>query len=135
MNPLRTIKMRGEERELLITPSLFRIAKDRNWVIEVNNPEDLIEVAEAYHKLIYCALINAHEVRKWDGKQGELGVTLMDVEVWIIENPKEFGELLNDFVLILTGKDLTELADESEKKKEKKLSLWSGIMMRLRRFW
>jgi hypothetical protein len=91
-------------------------------------------VAEAYHKLIYCSLINAYEVRKWDNPTTEeLDVTLMDIEVWVIQNPDKFSALLNDFVIILTGKDVAELAKETDIKKKKK-SIWLGIIRRLKGF-
>ena len=131
-NPLQTIEIGGKEREILITPSLFRIAKDRSWQIEIQDTTDLIQVAEAYHKLIYCSLINAYEVRKWDNPNTkELDVTLMDIEVWVIQNPDKFSTLLNDFVIILTGKDVAELAKETDVKKKKK-STWLAIIQRLK---
>jgi hypothetical protein len=131
-NPLQTIEIGGSEREILITPSLFRIAKERNWVIEIQDTSDLIQVAEAYHKMIYCALINAYEVRKWDNPSLELNVTLMDIEVWVIQNPDKFAALLNDFVAILTGKDINEIVKDTEQVKKK--STWLAIIQRLRSF-
>jgi hypothetical protein len=129
---LQTIEIGGSEREILITPSLFRIAKERNWVIEIQDTSDLIQVAEAYHKMIYCALINAYEVRKWDNPSLELNVTLMDIEVWVIQNPDKFAALLNDFVAILTGKDINEIVKDTEQVKKK--STWLAIIQRLRSF-
>jgi hypothetical protein len=131
-NPLQTIEIGGSEREILITPSLFRIAKERNWVIEIQDTSDLIQVAEAYHKMIYCALINAYEVRKWDNPSLELNVTLMDIEVWVIQNPDKFAALLNDFVAILTGKDINEIVKDTEQVKKK--STWLAIIQKLRSF-
>jgi hypothetical protein len=131
-NPLQTIEIGGSEREILITPSLFRIAKERDWVIEIQDTSDLIQVAEAYHKMIYCALINAYEVRKWDNPSLELNVTLMDIEVWVIQNPDKFAALLNDFVAILTGKDINEIVKDTEQVKKK--STWLAIIQRLKSF-
>lgn len=133
MKALRKVRIGGEERELLITPSLFRVAKDRGWKIEIKDTEDLIEVTEAYLRLIYCSIINAYEVRKWDNSElEEPDVTLIELYEWSAEHPEDYGRLLNDFIEILTGKKIAEISKEKEEVKKK--SIWYKIMTRLRNF-
>ena len=112
-------------RELLVTPSLFRIAKERQFKIEITDADDLIQIAEAYRKIIYCAVINAYEVRKFDNPDLVFDITLMDIEEWCMNNPEKYGQLIQDIVTLLTGKSVEELA---EKKKSKGKSIWCKIM-------
>ncbi len=133
MKALRKVLIGGKERELLIAPSLFRVAKDRGWKIEIKDSEDLIEVTEAYLRLIYCSVINAYEVRKWDNPElEEPDITLIELYEWSAENPVEYGRLLNDFIEILTGKKISEINKEKEIVKKK--SIWSKIMTKLKSF-
>lgn len=133
MRALRQIIIEGKERELLITPSLFRVAKERGWKIEVNDTSDLVDVTEAYLKLIYCSIINAYEVRRWDNPDLEKPqIELMDIYTWSVEHPEDYASLLNDFIEILTGKKITEIAKDKEEVKKK--SIWYKIMTRWRSF-
>lgn len=133
MRALRKVLIGGRERELLITPSLFRVAKERGWKIEIKDTEDLIEVTEAYLRLIYCSIINAYEVRKWDNPElEEPDITLIELYEWSVEHPDDYGRLLNDFIEILTGKKISEISKEKEKVKKK--SIWSKTMTKLKSF-
>lgn len=133
MKALLKINLRGEEREMLVTPFLFRVAEQRGIKVVIENPDDLLEVLSAYQKLIYCAIHAAHEIRKFDEPNlKNCDVTLLDIEVWAAENKEDYGKLINDFVNLLSGKTIKELSNEVEKKKKK--SILSGIMTRLRSF-
>ena len=133
MRALQRVLIGGKERELLVAPSLFRVAKDRNWKIEIQDTDDLIQVTEAYLRLIYCSIINAYEVRKWDNPDlEEPDITLMELYEWSTEHPEDYGKLLNNFIEILTGKKITEIAKDNEKVKKK--SIWYKIMTRWRSF-
>lgn len=135
MRALQRVLIGGKERELLVAPSLFRVAKDRGWRIEIQDTEDIIEVTEAYLRLIYCSIINAYEVRKWDNPNlEEPDITLMELYEWSTEHPEDYGKLLNDFIELLTGKKITEIAKETEDIKKKKKSIWSKTMTKLKSF-
>lgn len=118
VNPRQFIEVRGQRREILITPSLYNVAKQRGW--EIRSTEDMASIQSAYIKLIYAALINAYEVKKFDNPDTpDNDVTLSDVEIWAIQNPKEFGRLVVVSAEALTGKTLKELAQEKTEKKKR----------------
>lgn len=133
MNPILKIVIEGKEREMLITPFLFRVAEQKGISITVKNPDDLMEVLEAYQKVIYLGIHAFHERQKFDlPNLGECDVTLLDIEVWRSENPEAYGKVINDIILLLTGKTVKELAEKQEEEKKKKSPFWA-IMTRLKR--
>jgi len=136
VNARQFVEIRGERVELLLTPSLHKIANKRGW--EIKATEDWAEIQSAYIKLFYCAMINAYEIKKFDDPEiKDFNYTLLDLEVWAAEHPKELGELVKAYIEIRYGKSLEELAREKQKEKEeevkkKKNSLWSKITHRLK---
>lgn len=131
VNPLQFIEVRGEKREVLLTPSLYKIAKERGWMIKTS--QDVEDIQSAYIKLFYAGLLNALEVRKFDNPDTkDTDITLIDIEVWAAQNPKEFGKLVVIAVEALTGKSLKNLVEEKEAEKKKKSSIWFWITKKLR---
>lgn len=127
-NPIQFIEVRGEKREILLTPSLYNIAHERGWEIKANS--DLLSIQSGYIKLIYAGLINAHQVRKYDNPLiGNLDIELIDVEIWAALNPKRLGEMINITFELLTGKKLSEAAKEQQEeiKKKKSFPFWEFI--------
>ena len=64
-NPIQYIEVDGVRRELLITPSLYKICQERGWEIQGKSAEDIFP---AYTKLLYASAVNAYEVRKFDSR-------------------------------------------------------------------
>ena len=126
-NPIQYIEVDGERRELLITPSLYKICQERGYKIQGNSSEDIFP---AYCKLLYASAINAYEVRKFDNPSLEFNLTLLDVEVWAAINRREMEKMIVIACELLSGQSVKDLV-EAEKKK-KKASIWSGIMNRLK---
>jgi hypothetical protein len=134
LNPLQKIVVKGKEVELLLTPSLYRVCKERGWVIESST--DLADIEQAYIRLLYAAAINANQVRRFDDSSiPELDITLMDMQIWSFSNPSEFVEMIKKAIELLSGKSVEQLAKEEEKKEEKKKrgSRLSAITRLLRR--
>lgn len=105
--------IKGEERELLIAPSLFIVAKDKGWKAEISDTNNLIEILEAYNVIILCAIHNARRKRQYDEDLKDIDLTLMDIVLWQEEHPNEYGKVVRDVVKGLSGFDI-------EKKKFKK---------------
>ena len=127
-NPRQFIEVDGKRRELLITPSLYKVCQERGWEIKGENSSDIFP---AYCKLLYAAAVNAYEVRRYDEPDLELDLTLLDFEIWAALNRKEMEKLIVVSCELLSGKTLKELV-ESQKKKKVKPSIWSAIMRRLK---
>lgn len=133
VNPLQFIEVRGEKREVLLTPSLYKIAKERGWTIKTSN--NIEDIQSAYIKLLYAGLLNALEVRAFDNiGTKDTDVTLIDIEIWASQNQKEFGKLIIIAVESLTGKSLKTIVEEKEVEKKKNTSIWFWITKRLKSF-
>ena len=128
-NPIQYIDVDGVRRELLITPSLYKICQERGWEIQGKTAEDIFP---AYTKVLYASAINAYEVRRFDNPDLTFDLTLLDLEVWAAINRKEMERMIVIACELLSGQSVKDLV-EAEKKK-KKASIWSGITSRLRNF-
>ena len=118
-NHLQIIEIKGKRVEVLFTPSLFTIVQRNKWDIKVD-PENLLSVQSGYIKLLYCAIINAYEVNKFDNPDyPNPDVKLIDVEVWATQNAQRLNELIEIFIQSITNKSITENAREIKKKKKK----------------
>lgn len=118
-NHLQIIEIEGKRVEVLFTPSLFTIVQRNKWDIKVD-PENLLSVQSGYIKLLYCAIINAYEVNKFDNPDyPNPDVKLIDVEVWATQNAQRLNELIEIFIQSITNKSITENAREIKKKKKK----------------
>ncbi len=118
-NHLQIIEIEGKRVEVLFTPSLFTIVQRNKWDIKVD-PENLLSVQSGYIKLLYCAIINAYEVNKFDDPDyPNPDVKLIDVEVWATQNAQRLDELIEIFIQSITNKSITENAREIKKKKKR----------------
>ena len=118
-NHLQIIEIEGKRVEVLFTPSLFTIVQRNKWDIKVD-PENLLSIQSGYIKLLYCAIINAYEVNKFDNPEyPNPDVKLIDVEVWATQNAQRLNELIEIFIQSITNKSITENAQEIKKKKKK----------------
>lgn len=117
-NTRQYIEVRGERRELLFTPSLYKIAKDRGWSITATS--NFADIQSAYIKLIYAAAVNSYEVNKFDNPDTpELGIQLIDIEEWAMINREQFGKLIVIAAELMTGKTMKELIDVEKKKRRR----------------
>lgn len=64
LQPLQTITVKGEERELLYSLSLYKILQDRKQSIVISKDATWNEVTSAFLRMIYAAYLNAIEVRR-----------------------------------------------------------------------
>ena len=118
-NHLQIIEIEGKRVEVLFTPSLFTIVQRNKWDIKVD-PENLLSIQSGYIKLLYCAIINAYEVNKFDNPDyPNPDIKLIDVEVWATQNAQRLNELIEIFIQSITNKSITENAQEIKKKKKK----------------
>ena len=115
VNPIQFIEVRGDKREILLTPSLYKIANDMDWAITGVSEKDIFP---AYCKLFYCAAINKYEVDKYDNPElPDFDIKLIDVEIWATKYPKQFNEMILIAAQVLSGLTLKEIKALSEKKK------------------
>lgn len=133
-NPVQKIMVKGREVEVLLTPSLYRVCKERGW--EIKTSSDLSDIESAYIKLIYAGVINAYEIRRFDDPSiPDLDVRLIDIEIWATANREQFVNMIKTAVELLTGKSVEALAKEKsdeKKKKTKKPGRFWATMTRLR---
>ena len=107
----------GVAVELLVTPALYSIAKRRGIsLVDDLNAGDWVT---SYIKTIYCAAINAWEVRAVDDpKAGEFPYTFADFHEWAYADTERFTGVVGDVFEALTGKKLSEAV--AVKKKPRK---------------
>ena len=129
-NHLQIIEIEGKRVEVLFTPSLFTIVQRNKWDIKVDT-ENLLSIQSGYIKLLYCAIINAYEVNKFDNPEyPNPNIKLIDVEVWATQNAQRLNELIEIFIQSITNKSITENAQEIKKKKKKS---WFRSLLTMKR--
>ena len=122
VNPRQKITIQGEGVELLITPSLYKVALTRGLDMTLHNPDDAAEIWGMYVKHVYLAYRNALDVAAYEGAAAPLRVfDLADFEAWAYgEGKSRFEELMADIVYLKTGKTVQEIAEENAGKKKPK---------------
>ena len=129
INPIQFIEVAGEKRGLLLTPSLYRVIKERGWTIDTD--QTIENVMLAYQKLFLAAAINYDEVQRFEHPDlPPFNLTLIDIDIWAAREPKKFWQLVKDAFELLNNTTL-EAATKKVKSQKKKF-LWLGIMNRLR---
>lgn len=125
----------GVSVELLITPSMYEIARRKGLTVVIDDADNPNQVVDAYTKLIYLAALNAREAMQWDHPgTPDLEISLADFRIWAAERPKEFGDMVKVMYECLTGKSLDEILAEKKKAKgEKKKSFFKLIMAKLKK--
>lgn len=131
LQPLQTITVKGEERELLYSLSLYKILQDRKQSIVIGKDATWNEVTSAFLRMIYAAYLNAIEVRQIDTPSYDPPrLAYMDFVVWSEERSEEYGEQIRRCYKFITGK---EIEIDLQKKKiqlimpSQKTSIWSKI--------
>lgn len=127
MRVRHTIELReGVRAEMLVTPSMFRIAKEKGIAVTVEDSEDIHQVVDAYTKLIYLSILNSWEAKRYDDPEmGDCPTKMIDVMQWSSECPREFSKIVGVVYECLTGKSFKELLKEA-KGAEVKKKLTSG---------
>lgn len=110
----------GVTCEVLVTPALYGVAARKGMDLRPASTEPA-DIISSYTRLLYCAAINAWEVKSVDEPTiGEFPYTFSQFNDWAWGNQKAFGEALNFAYTALTGKTLREGAEEEVKKKSKR---------------
>ena len=131
INPIQFIEVAGEKRGLLLTPSLYRVIKERGWVIETDQTVENVMIA--YQKLFLAAAINYDEKERFlNPDLPPFDLTLIDIDIWAAREPEKFWKLVKDAFELLNGTTLE--AATKKARSQKKKSLWSETMNRLKNF-
>ncbi len=106
---------------MLVTPSLFSIARKKGINAKITSESTVIDVHDAYIRIMYCAYLNYAEVERMDNPEyPEPNLKLMDFVVWAADNQQEASEMVEVFYEVLTGKSLKKEEEGTEKKKRTK---------------
>jgi len=117
---LQYIKIGDEVAKMLVTPSLFSIARKKGINANIGAGATAIEVHDAFIRIMYCAYLNYAEVERMDNPDfPEPILKMMDFMVWAAENPKEASEMVEVIFELITGKSL-KTEETTEKKKRTK---------------
>lgn len=109
----------GVSVRLLITPSLFSVAKRKGISLEVSDTTDVHGTLELYIKVLWLSAINYVEAEKMDNPDVEdFKYKYLDFAQWAGENKKEFYKLVTVAVECLSGKSAKELLEEGIKAPE-----------------
>ena len=106
---------------MLVTPSLFSIARKKGINANITSVATAIEIHDAFLRIMYCAYLNYAEVERMDNPDyPEPNLKFMDFVIWAAENPKEASEMVEVIFELITGKSLKKTEGEEEKKKRTK---------------
>lgn len=106
---------------MLVTPSLFSIARRKGIKANIEAGATAIEIHDAFLRIMYCAYLNYAEVERMDYPEyPEPNLKLMDFVVWAADNQQEASEMVEVIFELVTGKSLKQKEPEDEKKKRTK---------------
>lgn len=106
---------------MLVTPSLFSIARKKGINANIGAGATAIEVHDAFIRIMYCAYLNYAEVERMDNPDfPEPNLKLMDFMVWAADNQKEASEMVEVIFELVTGKSLKKEEEGTEKKRERR---------------
>lgn len=116
---LQYIKIGDEVARMLVTPSLFSIARRKGIKANIEAGATAIEIHDAFLRIMYCAYLNYAEVERMDNPDyPEPNLKLMDFVVWAADNQQEASEMVEVIFELVTGKSLKQKEPEDEKKKK-----------------
>lgn len=116
---LQYIKIGDEVAKMLVTPSLFSIARRKGIKANIEAGATAIEIHDAFLRIMYCAYLNYAEVERMDNPEyPEPNLKLMDFVVWAADNQQEASEMVEVIFELVTGKSLKQKGPEDEKKKK-----------------
>lgn len=118
---LQYIKIGDEVARMLVTPSLFSIARKKGINANIGAGATAIEVHDAFIRIMYCAYLNYAEVERMDNPEYPVpNLKLMDFVVWAADNQQEASEMVEVIFELVTGKSLKKEEEGTEKKKKMK---------------
>jgi len=118
---LQCIRIGDEVVRMLVTPSLFSIARKKGINANIGAGATAIDIHDIFIRIMYCAYLNYAEVERMDNPDfPEPILKMMDFMVWAAENPKEASEMVEVIFELVTGKSLKKTEGEEEKKKRTK---------------
>jgi len=116
---LQCIRIGDEVARMLVTPSLFSIARKKGINANIVAGATAIDIHDIFIRIMYCAYLNYAEVERMDNPEyPEPNLKLMDFVVWAADNQKEASEMVEVFFELVTGKSLKQKEPEDEKKKK-----------------
>jgi hypothetical protein len=118
---LQCIRIGDEVARMLVTPSLFSIARKKGINANIVAGATAIDIHDAFIRIMYCAYLNYAEVERMDNPDfPEPILKLMDFVVWAADNQKEASEMVEVIFELVTGKSLKKEEEGTEKKKKTK---------------
>ena len=116
---LQCIRIGDEVARMLVTPSLFSIARKKGINANIGAGATAIDIHDAFIRIMYCAYLNYAEVERMDNPDfPEPNLKLMDFVVWAADNQQEASEMVEVIFELVTGKSLKQKGPEDEKKKK-----------------
>lgn len=116
---LQCIRIGDEVARMLVTPSLFSIARKKGINANIWAGATAIDIHDAFIRIMYCAYLNYAEVESMDNPEyPEPNLKLMDFVVWAVDNQQEASEMVEVIFELVTGKSLKQKEPEDEKKKK-----------------
>ena len=110
----------GVDVMLLLTPSLFAIAKERGVVLSADAGNQQA-VMDLYTKIIWLAALNYHAAARMDDPAlPDFPFAFLDFAAWRGERREEFARMVEVAVQALTGKPLAEIVKDNAAGGEKK---------------
>lgn len=118
---LQCIRIGDEVARMLVTPSLFSIARKRGINANIGAGATAIDIHDIFIRIMYCAYLNYAEVERMDNPEyPEPNLKLMDFVVWAADNQREASEMVEVIFELVTGKSLKKEEEGTEKKKKTK---------------
>lgn len=118
---LQCIRIGDEVVRMLVTPSLFSIARKKGINANIGAGATAIDIHDIFIRIMYCAYLNYAEVERMDNPDfPEPNLKLMDFVVWAADYQKEASEMVEVFFELVTGKSLKKEEEGTEKKKRTK---------------
>ena len=110
---------KGVACELLVTPALYGVAARRGIDLTSDANAGGQGVFVSYIKMMYCAAVNAWEVKAVDSPEmGAFPYKYSEFDAWAWEGPKRFIGVVTFMYEALTGRSLKEGAIEEKKKRK-----------------
>ena len=116
---LQYIKIGDEVARMLVTPSLFSIARRKGINANIAPEATAIEIHDAFLRIMYCAYLNYAEVERMDNPEfPEPVLKMMDFSIGAAENTKEAAEMVEVVFELVTGRSLKKIEEELPEKKK-----------------
>lgn len=118
---LQYIKIGDEVAKMLVTPSLFSIARKKGINANIEPGATAIDIHDVFMRIMYCAYLNYAEVERMDNPEyPKPTLKMMDFVVWAADNQEEASEMVEVVFEIVTGKSLKDKPVEEGKTEKKK---------------